>query len=301
MGSTHAWRPAVRIVALHRGQSARRRPSRIPAEGLMPSRLARLGQRGIQAPRRRCLAQGARGQARPVLQSALPIARRGRAVAAAAASVYRIDRPNAASSSCTNASAAAPTDWRVSARRRLNMVGPLGVGFTIDPAWKHVVVLGRGVGLATLAPISQLAAERHRRDRDPERAQPEFVMAGDLFARVGEVIERARHRRHQRGGERRGDPARLIAGAGRRVLHLRLQSPVAADEARRQGARHSRSGGHGAGHGLRARAPATSACAPSRSTAGRSFAACASKGRCSICRRRSDGRHEREGRERDAE
>src|ERR1700732_2294146 len=34
----------------------------------------------------------------------------------------------------------------------LNMVGPLGVGFSIDPAWKHVVVLGRGVGLATLAP-----------------------------------------------------------------------------------------------------------------------------------------------------
>ncbi|MGA7488108.1 MAG: dihydroorotate dehydrogenase electron transfer subunit, partial [Xanthobacteraceae bacterium] len=33
----------------------------------------------------------------------------------------------------------------------LNMVGPLGVGFSVDPAWKHVVVLGRGVGLATLA------------------------------------------------------------------------------------------------------------------------------------------------------
>ncbi|HEU4358422.1 MAG TPA: dihydroorotate dehydrogenase electron transfer subunit, partial [Xanthobacteraceae bacterium] len=41
----------------------------------------------------------------------------------------------------------------------LNMVGPLGVGFTIDRAWKHIVVLGRGVGLATLAPISQLAGE----------------------------------------------------------------------------------------------------------------------------------------------
>jgi len=38
----------------------------------------------------------------------------------------------------------------------LNMVGPLGVGFTIEPACKHIVVLGRGVGLATLAPISQL-------------------------------------------------------------------------------------------------------------------------------------------------
>ena len=41
----------------------------------------------------------------------------------------------------------------------LNMVGPLGVGFHLDPAWRHIVVLGRGVGLATLAPISQLASE----------------------------------------------------------------------------------------------------------------------------------------------
>src|SRR6202521_390285 len=41
----------------------------------------------------------------------------------------------------------------------LNMVGPLGVGFRLDPAWRHVVVLGRGVGIATLGPISQLAKE----------------------------------------------------------------------------------------------------------------------------------------------
>ena len=33
----------------------------------------------------------------------------------------------------------------------LNMVGPLGVGFHLDPAWRHIVVLGRGVGIATLA------------------------------------------------------------------------------------------------------------------------------------------------------
>ena len=40
----------------------------------------------------------------------------------------------------------------------LNMVGPLGVGFSLDPAWKSVVVLGRGVGLATLG--ADLAARR---------------------------------------------------------------------------------------------------------------------------------------------
>ena len=41
-----------------------------------------------------------------------------------------------------------------------NIAGPLGVGFKLEPNWKNIVVLGRGVGLATLAPLSQLAAER---------------------------------------------------------------------------------------------------------------------------------------------
>src|SRR3954469_498985 len=40
-----------------------------------------------------------------------------------------------------------------------NVTGPLGNGFTLKPAWKSMVVLGRGVGLATLAPLSQLANE----------------------------------------------------------------------------------------------------------------------------------------------
>src|SRR5665213_3632672 len=31
---------------------------------------------------------------------------------------------------------------------RLDMVGPLGKGFTLEPGWRHIVVLGRGVGLA---------------------------------------------------------------------------------------------------------------------------------------------------------
>ena len=40
-----------------------------------------------------------------------------------------------------------------------NIAGPLGKGFKLQPAWKNIVVLGRGVGLATLAPLSQLAAD----------------------------------------------------------------------------------------------------------------------------------------------
>jgi dihydroorotate dehydrogenase electron transfer subunit len=71
----------------------------------------------------------------------------------------------------------------------LNIVGPLGVGFHLDPLWRNVVVLGRGVGLATLAPISQLAAGcgvgvtaiLSARSRD-------LVMADDLFAKAGTVV-----------------------------------------------------------------------------------------------------------------
>src|SRR4029077_20803829 len=53
----------------------------------------------------------------------------------------------------------------------------------------HIVVLGRGVGIATLGPISQLAKDNgvgvtailSARDKD-------FVMAGALFAEAGDVV-----------------------------------------------------------------------------------------------------------------
>ena len=77
------------------------------------------------------------------------------------------------------------------------MVGPLGVGFIVDPGWKHIVVLGRGVGLATLAPISQLAGENGIGVTAILSARsPEFVMADDLFAQGRRRHQRARHRRH---------------------------------------------------------------------------------------------------------
>jgi dihydroorotate dehydrogenase electron transfer subunit len=72
---------------------------------------------------------------------------------------------------------------------QLSMVGPLGNGFTLDRRWKNIVVLGRGVGLATMAPISQAAREAGIRvtailsARDEKR-----ILAADLFASVGRVI-----------------------------------------------------------------------------------------------------------------
>jgi dihydroorotate dehydrogenase electron transfer subunit len=71
----------------------------------------------------------------------------------------------------------------------LNMVGPLGIGFTLDPAWKDVVVLGRGVGLATLAPISQAAGEAGTRVTAILSARSaDLAMSADLFEKVGDVL-----------------------------------------------------------------------------------------------------------------
>jgi dihydroorotate dehydrogenase electron transfer subunit len=40
---------------------------------------------------------------------------------------------------------------------RLDILGPLGVGFALNPAWRHIVAVGRGAGLATLAPLANAA------------------------------------------------------------------------------------------------------------------------------------------------
>jgi dihydroorotate dehydrogenase electron transfer subunit len=105
-------------------------------------------------------------------------------------SVYRIDRAGGRIEflyKCVGRGTRGLATLR--AGETLNMVGPLGVGFTLDPRWKSVVVLGRGVGLATLAPISQLAGESGVKVTAILSARnPEFVMADDLFAKVGDVI-----------------------------------------------------------------------------------------------------------------
>jgi len=67
-----------------------------------------------------------------------------------------------------------------------NVAGPLGHGFTLDPGWKNIVVLGRGVGLATLAPLSQLAAENKVGVTAILSARnPGVVMSKELFDGLG--------------------------------------------------------------------------------------------------------------------
>lgn len=67
-----------------------------------------------------------------------------------------------------------------------NVAGPLGRGFVLEPSWRHIVVLGRGVGLATLAPLSQLAAENSVGVTAVLSARhPGVVMSKELFEGLG--------------------------------------------------------------------------------------------------------------------
>ncbi len=67
-----------------------------------------------------------------------------------------------------------------------NVAGPLGRGFALEPSWRNIVVLGRGVGLATLAPLSQLAAENKVGVTAILSARhPGVVMSKELFEGLG--------------------------------------------------------------------------------------------------------------------
>jgi dihydroorotate dehydrogenase electron transfer subunit len=72
----------------------------------------------------------------------------------------------------------------------IDIMGPLGVGFTLDPAVKHIVAIGRGAGLATLAPLAQAAkAAGVSVTAIFSARRPELLVSVDLFESHGaEVI-----------------------------------------------------------------------------------------------------------------
>jgi len=70
--------------------------------------------------------------------------------------------------------------------RTMRLLGPLGRGFSIDPAWRYIVVLGRGAGLATLAPLAEMAAERGVGVTAILSARtPSAVMSVERFTAIG--------------------------------------------------------------------------------------------------------------------
>ncbi|AJE48654.1 dihydroorotate dehydrogenase electron transfer subunit [Celeribacter indicus] len=72
----------------------------------------------------------------------------------------------------------------------LNVLGPLGQGFSMPDDWQHIMLVARGVGLATLAPLARMAYERGRKlTAICSARRAELAMSVDLFESYGaEVI-----------------------------------------------------------------------------------------------------------------
>ena len=69
---------------------------------------------------------------------------------------------------------------------RLDLLGPLGNGFTLEPGWRHIVALGRGAGLATLAPLGAAARARGMEVTAILSARrPSLMVADDAFRAAG--------------------------------------------------------------------------------------------------------------------
>jgi len=72
---------------------------------------------------------------------------------------------------------------------RLDIMGPLGVGFSLNPAWKHIVAVGRGAGLATLAPLAKAArAAGIHVTAILSARRPELVLSVELFKGEGATV-----------------------------------------------------------------------------------------------------------------
>lgn len=105
-------------------------------------------------------------------------------------SVYRVDKANGRIEFLYKAEGRGTRGMAMLAKGdQFNIAGPLGHGFTIEPGWKNIVVLGRGVGLATLAPLAQLAAEKKVGVTAILSARnPSVVMSKELFEGYGSRV-----------------------------------------------------------------------------------------------------------------
>lgn len=75
------------------------------------------------------------------------------------------------------------------ANDRVSVVGPLGVGFSINPDHDHTLIVARGVGLATMGPLAEaLAAAGVAVTTVCSSRSPEAAIGTDGFAIHGEVI-----------------------------------------------------------------------------------------------------------------
>ena len=67
---------------------------------------------------------------------------------------------------------------------QLDILGPLGTGFKLDPSLRHIAAIGRGAGLATLAPLAKAAKANGTSVTAIFSARrPELLVSVDLFRR----------------------------------------------------------------------------------------------------------------------
>lgn len=77
----------------------------------------------------------------------------------------------------------------LAAGNSVDIMGPLGVGFTLDPKLRHIVAIGRGAGLATLAPLARAAkAAGIAVTAIFSARRPELLVSVDLFEREGAQV-----------------------------------------------------------------------------------------------------------------
>lgn len=80
------------------------------------------------------------------------------------------------------------------ANDQLSVLGPLGTGFNLKNHYQHILIVGRGVGLATLAPLAEAAAQKNifvtailsAKDNNSLLSQARFL---NINANVIEVID----------------------------------------------------------------------------------------------------------------
>jgi dihydroorotate dehydrogenase electron transfer subunit len=71
----------------------------------------------------------------------------------------------------------------------LPLLGPLGRGYRLDTAWRHIVAIGRGAGLATLGPLAQAARTAGVQVTAILSARrPDLVVSADLFRDHGATV-----------------------------------------------------------------------------------------------------------------
>lgn len=72
---------------------------------------------------------------------------------------------------------------------KLDLLGPLGNGFTLTRDYKHVLLLGRGVGLATLTPLAEQVIKAGGKVTAILSARsPELIMSEKFLSELGAVV-----------------------------------------------------------------------------------------------------------------